>query len=153
MELSDQSHTSKKAKQTIAELTRPARSLKEKIRAKNKKPQGRKRLHEARPAKYHNWHTPFCWSQIQLAAKQVGWRMSSSAMVSALRRMDPDTFAGISRTTIEAWIDRTGDKPQWRNTVLQKVEQGNNPGHTKGGRRGVLVRCWAICIKISSLNR
>ena len=79
--------------------------------------------------------------------------MSSSAMVSALRRMDPDTFAGISRTTIEAWIDRTGDKPQWRNTVLQKVEQGNNPGHTKGGRRGVLVRCWAICIKISSLNR
>jgi hypothetical protein len=152
MELSDH-HTSKKAKQTIAELTRPARALKEKIKAKNQKPQGRKRIHEARPAKYHNWHTPFCWSQILLAAKKVGWQMSSSAMVGTLRRMDPETFAGISRTTIEAWIDRTGDKPQWRNTVLQKVEQGNDPGHNKGGRRGVLVCHSFICMKVFSLSR
>jgi hypothetical protein len=72
MELSDQSHASKKAKQTIVELTWPARALKEKIKAKNKKPQGRKRIHQARSAKYHNWHTPFCWSQIQLAAKKSG---------------------------------------------------------------------------------
>ena len=62
MELSDQSHASKKAKQTIVELTQPARALKEKIKAKNKKPQGRKRIRQARPATYHNWHTPFCWS-------------------------------------------------------------------------------------------
>jgi hypothetical protein len=153
MELSDRSHASKKAKQSIAELTRPARALKQKINTKNKKPQGRKKIHEPRPAKYHNWHTPFCWSQIQLAAKKVGWKMSSSAMVTALRRMDPDTFAGISRTTIEGWIDRTGDRPQWRDAVLQKVEQGNDPGHNKGGRRGVLVHHSAKCMDIFSLNR
>jgi hypothetical protein len=79
--------------------------------------------------------------------------MSSSAMVTALRRMDPDTFAGISRTTIEGWIDRTGDRPQWRDAVLQKVEQGNDPGHNKGGRRGVLVRHSAKCMDIFSLKR
>jgi hypothetical protein len=49
--------------------------------------------------------TPFCWSQIKIAAKQVGWRMSSSAIVRALNRMDPDTFAGISHTAIDTWID------------------------------------------------
>jgi hypothetical protein len=78
--------------------------------------------------------------------------MSSSAIVSALRRMDPDTFAGISCTTIETWIDRTGDKPRWRDAVLQKVEQGNDPGHNKGGRRGVLVCHSAICTEIFSLR-
>ena len=153
MELLDQAHASKKAKQTITELTQPARALKEKIKTKNKKPQGHKRIHQARPTKYHNWHTPFCWSQIQLAVKKVGWQISPSAMVSVLHCMDPDTFAGISCTTIEAWINRTGDKPRWCNAVLQKVEQGNDPGHNKGGCQGVLVCCSAICMKLFRLNR
>ena len=66
--------------------------------------------------------------------------MSASAIVHALNRMDPDTFANISRTTIEGWIDRNGPKPRWSDAVLKKVEQGNDPGHSKGGRRGILVR-------------
>jgi hypothetical protein len=118
----DQASPTKKPKQNIAELTRPARALKEKIRSAKKNPKGRKQINEARPAKYHNWHTPFCWSQIKIAAKQVGWRMSASAIVCALNRMDPDTFAGISRTTIDSWIDRKGPKPQWSNAVLKKAE-------------------------------
>jgi hypothetical protein len=91
-----------------------------------KNPKGRKRKNEPRPAKYHNWHTPFCWSQIKIAAKQVGWKMSASAIVRALNRTDPETFAGISRTTVEAWIDRKGPKPRWSDAVLKKVEQGND---------------------------
>ena len=105
MELLDQSHASKKAKQTIAKLTWPAHALKQKIKAKNKKPQGHKKIHKARPVKYYNWRIPFCWLQIQLATKKVGWKMSSSVMVNVLHHMDHDTFAGISCTTIEAWID------------------------------------------------
>ena len=66
--------------------------------------------------------------------------MSASAIVQALKRMDPDTFADISRTTIEGWIDRKGPTPRWSDAVLKKVEQGNDPGHSKGGRRGILVR-------------
>jgi hypothetical protein len=103
LELADRVSPSKKP--NIAELTRPARALKEKIASAKKNPKGRKRKNEPRPAKYHNWHTPFCWSQIKIAAKQAGWKMSASAIVRALNRMDPDTFAGISRTTVEAWID------------------------------------------------
>ena len=135
----DRASPAKKSKKNIAELTRPARAIKEKIRSAKKKPQGRKRVNEARPAKYHNWHTPFCWSQIKIAAKQVGWRMSASAIVHALNHMDRDTFAAISRTTVDSWIDRKGPKPRWSDAVLKKVEQGNDPGHNKGGRRGILV--------------
>lgn len=138
MELADRDSPTKKTK--VAELTRPARALKEKIRSAKKSQKGRKRKNMARPAKYHNWHTPFCWSQIKIAAKQVGWKMSASAIVRALHRMDPDTFAGISRTTVEGWIDRKGPKPRWSDAVLKKVQQGNDPGHSKGGRRGILVR-------------
>jgi hypothetical protein len=135
LELEDRVSPTKK----IVELTRPVRALKEKIRSVKKSPKGRKRKNKARSAKYHNWHTPFCWSQIKIAAKQVGWKMSASDIVRALRRMDPDTFAGISRTTVEGWIDRKGPKPQWSDAVLKKAEQGNDPGHSKGGRRGILV--------------
>ena len=126
----------------IAELTWPARALKEKIRSKKTNPKGSKQKNEARPAKYHNWHTPFCWSQIKIAAKKVGWKMSASAIVQALNRMDPNTFSDISHMTIEGWIDLKGPKPRWSDAVLKKVEQGlgNDPGHSKGGRRGILVR-------------
>ena len=138
MELADRVSLTKKSK--IAELTHPARALKEKMRSAKKNPKGRKRKNEARPAVYHNWHTPFCWSQIKIAAKQEGWKMSASAIVQALKCMDPDTFADISHMTIEGWIDRKGPTPRWSDAFLKKVEQGNDPGHSKGGRRGILVR-------------
>ena len=59
--------------------------------------------------------------------------MSTSAIIHALNRMVPDTFAGIRCTTVEGWIDRKGPKPRWSDAVLKKVEQGNDPGHSKGG--------------------
>lgn len=139
VQLEDDS-SSKKMRMTIAELTRPARALKMKIKAANKKKSGRKKKVPVRPAKYHNWHTPFCWSQIQLAAKQVGWTMSSSEIVRVLQKRDPEVFAGLRRTTINSWIDRTGERPRWTDKMMKKVEQGNDPGHNKGGQRGVLVR-------------
>ena len=85
MELRDHTSPNKKAKGEIAELTRPARALKAEIRNKNRKPQGRKKIYATRPAKYHNWHTPFCRSQILLAVKEVGWRMGASDIVRALK--------------------------------------------------------------------
>lgn len=131
-------HTSKK--RNIAELSRPARQLTAKIKDKDRKPQGRKRKNQLRPAKYHNWFTPFCWPRILLAAKEVGPQMGASDIVRVLKRSDYDTFANISRTTVNDWIDRKGDRPQWKETVLKRAEHGNSPGHNKGGRQGVLVR-------------
>jgi hypothetical protein len=138
MELHDHSSLSKNVKGEITELTRLARALKAEIHNKNWKPQGRKKIHTTRPAKYHNWHTLFCWSQILLAVKEVGWRMGASD-IRALKRRDKDTFAGITRSTVNEWIDWKGKKPKWTAAVLKKVERGNNPGHNKGGRQGILV--------------
>jgi hypothetical protein len=136
--LKDES-SSKKPRTTIAELSRPARSLNHKFKDKTKKCTGRKRKTPIRSAKYHNWHTPFIWRQIQLAAKRVGWRMSATEIVRDLQKHDPEVFAGLRRTTVNSWIDRSGDKPCWTAALLAKVEQGNDPGHNKGGQCGILV--------------
>jgi hypothetical protein len=71
---------SKKAKHTIAELSRPGRAEKEIAHNKNKKPQGQKHIHQPTDAKYTNWHSPFLWTQIEDAAKHpsVGYSMSTT---------------------------------------------------------------------------
>src|SRR5260221_2181523 len=109
MELEDaRDPSAKKIKSKVPELTRPARNLKAKIHTKNRKPQGRKQKYEPRAAKYHNWLTPFCWTQIVIATKQVGWQMGASDIANRLKKRDPVTFCQISRNTIEGWIDRSG---------------------------------------------
>jgi hypothetical protein len=129
----------KKIKGNIAELTRPARDLKGKIHTQKRKPQGRKQTHKPRPAKYNNWLTPFCWTQIVVVAKQAGRSMGASDIAMRLKKRDPVTFAQISRNMIEGWIDRSSGKPCWKESVLRRVEEGNSPGHNKGGCRGILV--------------
>jgi hypothetical protein len=140
MELEDSTDPSlKKIKGSIAELTRPARDLKGKIHAQNRKPQGRKQKKKPRAAKYNNWLTPFCWTQIVIVAKQVGRSMGASDIAIRLKRRDPVTFGQISRNTIEGWIDRSSGNPRWKDSVLRRVENGHSPGHNKGGRQGILV--------------
>jgi hypothetical protein len=146
MELEDSTDPSlKKIKGNIVELTRPARDVKGKIHAQNRKPQGQKQKNKPRAAKYHNWLTPFCWTQIVIVAKQVGWSMGASDIAMRLKKRDPVTFGQISRNTIEGWIDRSSGNPRWKDSVLRRVEDGNNPGHDKGGRRGILVCFEGIC--------
>ena len=128
----------KKIRGNIPELTHPARELTEKMRAVKCKAQGRKRINEPRPAKYHNWLTSFCWMQISIVAKQVGWQMSASAIEEGLKKRDPITFVKIRRTTINGWIDRSGSMPQWKESILRRVEAGNSPGHNKGSCQGIL---------------
>lgn len=128
---------------SIAELSRPHRTFKEKQHLAKKHPQGRKRKNEHRAATYHNWHTPFLWSQIINAASHpsVGWQMSCTQIVRLLKQRDAITFAGLSRTTVDSWIDRTGDKPKWSARALQMAINGNDPGlGNKGGKRGIFVR-------------
>ena len=139
MELADTTDESvKKIKGNIAELSRPARAIKEKMKDQKRDPKGRKRKNLSRPTKNTNWLTPFCWTQIVIVAKQVSWRMSASAIADGLKKRDPITFAGINRTTIDRWIDRSGDRPRWKEKTLQRAENGNSPGHDKGGHRGIL---------------
>jgi hypothetical protein len=139
MELADTTDESvRMIKGNIAELTPPARAINERIKDQKRKPQGRKGKIPSRPANNTNWLTPFCWSQITIVAKQISWKMSSSAIANALKKHNPITFAGINCTTIDGWIDRSGDQPQWKEKTLHRAENGNSTGHNKGGRRGIL---------------
>jgi hypothetical protein len=128
-------------KHSIAELSRPYRAETERRRLKKKEVQakGRPLIHKARDAVYHNWFSPFLWSQIVNTAKEVGWRMSASAIRNLLQRKDPTVFAGISRTTINSWIDRSGSIPKWSDNALRLAENGDHQLHPNAGRRGILV--------------
>jgi hypothetical protein len=67
--------------------------------------------------------------------------MGASAIVTAAQKLDPVLFAGLRRTTVKSWIDRSRDKPRWKESILKKVQQGNDPGHKNGGQHGVMVSC------------
>jgi hypothetical protein len=127
-------------KHSIAELSCPERAQKERVRQK-KKYKGRTQKHEARNAVYHNWFSPFLWSQIDGAVKHpaVGRNMSSWNLVKVLQQKDPVVFEKLTRSTIENWIDRSGTTPRWSEATLRKAENGNHQGHNHGGRRGALV--------------
>jgi hypothetical protein len=109
----------KRAKGSIAELSRPNRAHNESLRGKNK-PQGHKQKHKKRDAKYHNWFSPFLWSQIEAGAKHpsVGKSMSTYYLVKVMQQQDPVTFKGLSHATIEGWIDRSGKEPRWNDATL-----------------------------------
>ena len=72
----------------MPELTRPARELKAKYQDQNHKPQGwkQKEKNKPRPAKYCNWLTPFCWTQIIAVTKEVGWAMGASDITNQLKK-------------------------------------------------------------------
>ena len=65
--------------------------------------------------------------------------MSETRIVALLKRQDPVTFAGLSRSTVQKWIDRTGPKPCWTKETLTMAEKAELQGGY-GGRVGVLVR-------------
>src|ERR1700720_4711329 len=140
VQLEDHAESSKMAKSSIAELSRPARAEREVARNKNKKPQGRKRVHQPKDAKYTNWHSPFLWSQIEDATRHpsVGYAMSASKIKQVLAVKNPKLFGHISHNTIDRWIDRSGPRPKWSDSALCMAENGNQPGG-QGGRTGVLV--------------
>ena len=133
-------HLQHQHEHSIAELSRPERAQKERVRQK-KKYKGRTRKHEAREAIYHNWFSPFLWSQIDGAVKHpsVGRNMSSWNLVKVLQQKDSIVFEKLSCLTIENRIDQTGAASKWSEATLHKAENGNHQSHNHGGRRGALV--------------
>ena len=123
--LTDHAHINHKIRSSIAELSWPRRAIKRNYKVEHRKPQGQKTTVCIRPAKYHNWFSPFVWSQIEIAVRQAGWKMGASDIVNTAKRIDPVVFKGLSCTTVKSWIDHSGDKPRWTNAVLQKIDRGN----------------------------
>ena len=104
-------------------------------------------VHQAHNAVYHNWFSPFLWSQILIAGQEAGWKMSTSEIHNWLQKRDPTVFAKISWTTINEWIDWSGLRPRWSEKALQMAEMGNHQLHPNAGCRGALVsnvRVWFL---------
>lgn len=139
-ELEHYDETSTSAEPSITELTCPNRQFKEKARlAKPKHHQGRHRTRNTKNASYCNWQSPFIWQQILQAQKAVGLK-SPTVIVNWLKKRDPETFAKLNKSTVNGWIDKSGPTRCWTEQVMRWAESGSNPGHTNGGKHGVLVR-------------
>lgn len=125
---------------SVAELSRPERQTERKFKAKTRKPSGRKATHQPKDARYHNWFTPFLFNQIENARIFAGGpKWSTRAIVKVLKLRNPVVFAKLNRTTIDMWIDRSGRKPRWSDRTVERIEEGNQTGHSNAGRKGVLV--------------
>jgi len=70
--------------------------------------------------------------------------MSSRAIVGELQKRDYNTFKGLNRTTIDGWIDRSGSKPWWSDTALERARLGNDRSNPNAGQKGVLVSNLAL---------
>ena len=97
-----------------------------------------------KPARYVNWITLFCWSQIETADQKTktGEGLSPTGIVQWLHRFDNATFSRLHKSTVADWIEKKNGIRVWKESILACAKQGNLPGHDKGGCRGVLVsRC------------
>jgi len=73
--------------------------------------------------------------------------MGASDITNRLKKHDGITFRKISRNIVDGWIERPPNRrPHWKESVLCRVEHGNDPGHDKGGCRGILV-CLFFLVK------
>ena len=125
---------------SVAQLSRPARSLKKKFKDEIRKPQGRKAFRNETKIKYHNWFTPFLFRQIENARITAGGpNWSTRAIERELKKTDSATFANFSRTTLDEWIDRSGYTPRWSDKTLARIKRGNDVVNPNAGRKGVLV--------------
>lgn len=125
---------------TVAELSRPAHHFKKKIKEETRKPQGRKALQTEKTTKYINWFTPFLFRQIEQARISAGGpKWSTRAIERELKKKDSVAFAKFSRTTLDDWIDRSGNMPRWSDRTLARIKQGNDTVNPNAGRKGVLV--------------
>lgn len=111
--------------------------MKEEKRA-NRASCGRKRKHPPVEAERTNWFSPFLFTQIDAAAKQVGWQMSPAAIVDLLQKRDPVVFSRLTRQVVGRWIDRADGRPKWKAAVMVRLEAGNRPGG-QPTRHGILV--------------
>jgi hypothetical protein len=125
---------------TIAELSRPARTLKRKFKARTRKPQGQKAFRTPREARYTNWFSPFLFQMIESARIMAGGpNWSTRAIERELKKKDSVSFEKFNRKTIDTWIDRSGNKPRWSDKTLVRIKKGNDVENPNAGRKSVLV--------------
>ncbi|KAG1866767.1 hypothetical protein F4604DRAFT_1682829 [Suillus subluteus] len=67
--------------------------------------------------------------------------MSSTKIIALLKRQDPQSFAGLACSTVNGWINQSGDKPKWSEKALKMAEYGHDQGQgNKGGQKGIFTQ-------------
>jgi hypothetical protein len=54
--------------------------------------------------------------------------MQPAEIVKELHKIDSKMFHKLAPQTVGAWIDWTGDCPQWSDVTLERIKRGNKPG-------------------------
>jgi DDE superfamily endonuclease len=109
----------------LAETSRPYRAFKVAHQSDGAGP-GRKRRRDPTSAVRVNWQNPLLWPTIARAAEIASFGMSPIEISRIAKSMNPVQFAGLTPQVIGTWIDRSGSKPTWKSSVLQRVR--HNPG-------------------------
>ncbi|KAJ7208619.1 hypothetical protein GGX14DRAFT_395767 [Mycena pura] len=107
------------SRSAVAEASRPAREIKQKVKAETRKPAGRKQKKPVRSAKYVNWMTPFSWSAIAAAQAKVGWGYTN--ILRELQRANYDFYQHLTIQTIMGWIETVGGFSRWKPSVTTKA--------------------------------
>jgi hypothetical protein len=70
-----------------------------------------------------NWQHPLLWAAIDSAARQFHFE-SPQAIVSCLqtRYSNEGSYAGLVRSTVDGWIDKSEVQCCWKKDVLDRVE-------------------------------
>ena len=110
----------------VAEASRPYRAFKEENHTVSRL--GRKRKHEGTLAIRVCWQEHHLWSQILHAVNVVGLPWSPTDILKQLQSTNATAFSSLTTQVIGRWIDRSGAKPKWTDTVIKRAERGRQVG-------------------------
>lgn len=110
----------------LDETSRPKRQIAAAITAANRDTRGRKLENELGPAIRRYWKNPFEWMLIVEAQQRISsW--SPTAIVKQLQRTLPSIFEKLSPQVLGRFIDKTGPRKKWKQSVIEEVKLGLGP--------------------------
>lgn len=121
---------------------RLAKAAIKKSKNKIRKPSGQKSFLPEKKSMYTNWFTPFLFQQIEEVWIVTGdSKWSTRAIEQELKKSSPDVFRNFRHTTLNEWINYSGNQPRWSDKTLVQIKKGNDLGQENAGHKGVLVHC------------
>ena len=88
-----------------------------------------------------NWHTPFVWGQVEMAAVQAGKPRRPRDIMREAKKLNPTVFDTLTEQVVGRWIDKEAKQrgvSRWSKEALEQVAKGNSPGG-ETTRVGILV--------------
>ncbi|KAG9091475.1 hypothetical protein FS749_016521 [Ceratobasidium sp. UAMH 11750] len=121
-------HAANHLAEGVAELSRPHRQSKKKLKLAKASNNDQIQPTEEKVSKRVNWMNPFLWSMIKSAFQAVGYPWRPVDISNRLKTQHPELFARFSPQRISDWRDlKITDRFVWKETVLAATAHGNHP--------------------------